>query len=134
MNKQNYQTMAEIAQIVDVPVATLRSWFTSNYFTLASDDCDASPGGVRRLSPRSVLAIDIAVRFIKLGVPIKRAVDAGNTFARTGHSSSDALIVVPADETRPCSILSVRKNFRSLDILTNIGDGATVIRVKLRNQ
>jgi hypothetical protein len=80
-------TFAEAAHAADVPVATLRDWFSARTGAFAmqpeKDDIEAPAGGVRRLSENSVIAVAIAAALARRGVPLRHAAQAGLMFAHT---------------------------------------------------
>ena len=90
-------TVAKAATLALTPAATVRDWFNGKdgrppLFSLTADDQDAAPGGTRRLTPATVLAVCICAALTRLGVPLSRAAVAGLTFAHaaTGNPPRSA--------------------------------------------
>jgi hypothetical protein len=87
-------TFSEVAEIAQVPVSTIRNWFTQGHIELERDDEPAAPGGIRYLSTGTAMAVAIAAAFTRMGVLLPRAVQAGRLFS---YSGSDT----PGDERQP---------------------------------
>lgn len=135
------RTMAETAQIADVPVATLRWWFQSGLYKLGSNDQAAKAGGTRRLSDNTVLAIAIGAALARLSVPLPRAFEAGGLFAHTSDGNPSrhipgalyvqgfTMIAVPPDDA-PIQIFRITSRSDPLKIITGLGmAGATLLPV-----
>jgi hypothetical protein len=134
-------TFAQVAEVADLPVATLRDWFNSRTgaFALGPADASAPPGGIRYLSARTALAVAIAAALTRLGVPLQRAAQAGVMLAHTeaGHpprrlqqiiygASVRTVIAVPPGNSE-IKIFPVGGNTKTVEILTKIGETGAVL-------
>jgi len=136
-------TIAQTAALAGIDITVARQWFSKHgHFPLADADQDALPGGTRRLSQKTVIAVCVAAALTRLGVPISRAAVAGLAFAHTDTAETSkrrplgglypgntlTLIVILADGGY--RIIEAKFGMNPMALLTAIGeDGATLLPV-----
>lgn len=92
-------TFAEAAHAADLPVATLRDWFSTrtSAFGLREGDVGAPAGGVRRLSVNTVVAVALAAALARRGVPLQQAAQAGRMFLYPDGGMGPTILAVDAN-------------------------------------
>jgi len=133
-------TFANAAKLAEIEPVRLRQWFERGHFELQRGDQNADQGGIRLLTPQTTLAICIAARLVRLGVPPARAITAGLAFAHTKMGSprrkhSAALydgpvitfVAIPPDEKQPARFFCLGAKSDGADAIVNIGEGATIL-------
>lgn len=132
---------SQVADAANMPVATLRSWFSAGGpFSLQDTDEAAPPGGVRLLSSRTAKAVAIAEGFTRLHAPVTLAAKAGLIFAHTEigypkrpspgalyRTGKPTLIMLRPDEAPDVRIFAVGQEAKLALLLPKVGDGGSYI-------
>jgi len=132
-------TIEDTARAAGITPNTLRQQFTRGHFDAIPIKPAAHPGDPRLLSTNSVLAVAIANALARLGVPLSRGAQAGNTFAHSNsgipprahpgalYDRGDRTFMGVPPGDRPIEIFRLGAQFSGIELATAIGGEVGVI-------